>query len=130
MGDFPIGSSYGTVPQVTMILGARLVPARIRQARRGMPFENGKRVTQASLAEKLSVHWTTISAWERGDNSPHPDNLYALAEVTDQPLEFFFRPLADGSPPEGGGDDPAAERGDGRRAPAGVPGADRGEEGG
>lgn len=66
-----------------------LLGRRIREAREAMPHENGRHVSQETLAGKLNVHWVTVSSWERGKNPPNLENLMNVAEVTGRPLSFF-----------------------------------------
>jgi transcriptional regulator with XRE-family HTH domain len=66
-----------------------LLGARIKQARTGMPHENGRHVSQETLASKLGVHWVTVSSWERGKYPPTLDNLLRIAQITGKNLEFF-----------------------------------------
>ncbi len=68
----------------------RVLAARIRQARRSMPFENGRRVSQATLARKIGVAVMTISQWERGKAQPTVAHLIHLAETTGHSLESFL----------------------------------------
>lgn len=67
----------------------RVLAARIRRARREMPHENGRGVSQATFSHKIGVHWVTVSNWERGKGVPSLDNLMAISVVTDKPLSFF-----------------------------------------
>jgi transcriptional regulator with XRE-family HTH domain len=67
----------------------RVLAARIRRARREMPHENGRGVSQATFSNKLGVHWVTVSNWERGKGVPSIENLMAIAAVTEKPLAFF-----------------------------------------
>lgn len=68
----------------------KMLAARIRRARREMPFERGKHISQASFAEKLGVHWVTVSNWERGKSPPTVKNVKAISALTGKPLEFFL----------------------------------------
>ena len=72
-----------------MAASANLLGTRIRQARRAMPQENARRVSQEAFASKLGVHWVTVSSWERGKYPPSLENLVAIAQLTGKPLEFF-----------------------------------------
>lgn len=67
----------------------RVLAARIRRARRDIPHVNGKHISQATFAEKLGVHWVTVSNWERGKGVPSIENLVAIAEATGKPVAFF-----------------------------------------
>jgi transcriptional regulator with XRE-family HTH domain len=67
----------------------KVVGSRIRQARRSMPHENGRVVPQMAFADKVGVHWVTISQWERGKQAATLANLRRISEVTGKPLEFF-----------------------------------------
>lgn len=67
----------------------RVLAARIRRARKDMPHQNGKAVSQATFAERLGVHWVTVSNWERGKGVPSIENLVAIAEATGKPVTFF-----------------------------------------
>lgn len=66
-----------------------VLAARIRNARRSMPFEHGRRVSQQALADRIGVHVITVSQWERGKSAPTVANLMAIADATGQPVEFF-----------------------------------------
>lgn len=66
-----------------------VLAARIRNARRSMPFDNGRRVSQQTLADRIGVHVITVSQWERGKSAPTVANLMAIADATGQPMEFF-----------------------------------------
>ena len=66
-----------------------VLAARIRSARRQMPFDNGRRVSQQALADRIGVHVITVSQWERGKSAPTVANLMAIADATGQPMEFF-----------------------------------------
>lgn len=55
-----------------------------------MPFENGRRVSQATLARKLGVAVMTVSQWERGQQQPTVAHLVHLADVTGRPVESFL----------------------------------------
>lgn len=66
-----------------------VLAARIRNARRQMPFEYGRRVSQQALADRVGVHVITVSQWERGKSAPTVANLMSIAVVTGQPVEFF-----------------------------------------
>lgn len=66
-----------------------VLSARIRAARRSMPFENGRRVSQQALADRIGVHVITVSQWERSKSSPTVANLMAICEATGKPMEFF-----------------------------------------
>lgn len=66
-----------------------VLAARIRNARRSMPFVDGRRVSQQSLADRIGVHVITVSQWERGRSQPTVANLMAIAEATGKPMEFF-----------------------------------------
>ena len=54
-----------------------------------MPFDNGRRVSQQDLADRVGVHVITVSHWERGKSAPTVANLMAIADATGQPMEFF-----------------------------------------
>jgi len=66
-----------------------VLASRIRNARRSMPFEHGRRVSQQALADRVGVHVITVSQWERGKSAPTVANLMAISEATGQPIEFF-----------------------------------------
>ncbi len=66
-----------------------VLAARIRNARRSMPLDNGRRVSQQALADRVGVHVITVSQWERGKSAPTVANLMAIADATGQPMEFF-----------------------------------------
>ena len=68
----------------------RMLAARIRRARREMPFERGKQISQATFAEKLGVHWVTVSNWERGKSPPTVKNVKAISALTGKPLDYFL----------------------------------------
>lgn len=78
-----------TIDDVEKMLGAR-----IRRARREMPHENGRHISQATFAEKLGVHWVTVSNWERGKSPPTVKNVQAISVLTGKPLDFFLVPEA------------------------------------
>lgn len=66
-----------------------VLAARIRSARRSMPSQDGRRVSQQALADRIGVHVITVSQWERGKSQPTVSNLMAIAEATGQPMEYF-----------------------------------------
>lgn len=66
----------------------RVLAARIRRARKDMQV-NGQRVTQAAFAERVKVHWVTVSNWETGNATPSIENLMSIARETGKPLSFF-----------------------------------------
>jgi transcriptional regulator with XRE-family HTH domain len=74
---------------VTTTPYAKVVGARIKQARKSMPYENGRRISQESFSRKLGVHWVTVSSWERGHSVPGTANLVHIAEITGKPLSFL-----------------------------------------
>lgn len=67
-----------------------VLAARIRSARRSMPLENHRKVSQQSLADRVGVHVITVSQWERGKARPTIDNLAAIADATGKPMSFFM----------------------------------------
>lgn len=73
-----------------LVADHRVRGARIRKARREMPFEHGRRVSQETFATKLNVHWVTVSSWERGKHPPSAEHLARIAALTGKPIEFFF----------------------------------------
>lgn len=52
-------------------------------------------LTQSELGKKMELSNTTISAYERGEISPDPTTLYALANFFEVPVNFFFPPIED-----------------------------------
>lgn len=74
----------------TELSADRILAARIRQARRGMPWERGKQISQATFADKLGVHWVTVSNWERAKSPPTLSNLRAISDLTGKALDFFL----------------------------------------
>jgi len=58
---------------------------RIRMAR------NEARLTQPQLADRAGVgHWTSVSAWERGENRPTLTNAAALADALDVSVDWLL----------------------------------------
>lgn len=63
---------------------------RLAQAR------ESRGLTQVALARLIDRSSSSISRWEKGEQSPEPQALAALATVLDLPVAFFLRPLPDG----------------------------------
>lgn len=57
-----------------------------------------KGLTQAALAEELSVSRQAVSRWEVGAAVPSTENFKCLAELYEVPLEYLLR--EDGQEPE------------------------------
>lgn len=53
-------------------------------------LRKAKKMTQNYLADKLNIAKTTISAWERGANTPPIDQLEAMARIFEIPISYFF----------------------------------------
>lgn len=53
-------------------------------------LRKNKKMTQNDLADKLKIAKTTISAWERGANTPPIDQLEAMAQLFEIPISYFF----------------------------------------
>ena len=53
-------------------------------------LRKGKKWTQLELAEKMDYSDKAISKWERGESSPDPDALLALANLFDVQIDYFF----------------------------------------
>lgn len=60
------------------------VGAKIKKIRK----EKG--VSQERLAEKMQVAPSTIARWEKGKTQPNGEQLKALCEIFDVPLQYFF----------------------------------------
>ncbi len=63
--------------------GRRLIPSRLRDARRAMRF------TQEDLGSRASVTRQAISAFESGSKSPDPDTFALITEALRQPPSYF-----------------------------------------
>ena len=50
---------------------------------------------QETLARLLGVNEKSIGRWERGESLPSPRMLDMIADALNQPVHFFFMPLAD-----------------------------------
>lgn len=61
----------------------RLVPSRLRDARRA------KRFNQAELGRRIGVTRQAISAYERGDKAPDGDTFVKIVQVLEQPPTYF-----------------------------------------
>lgn len=70
--------------------------------RTGTPGFVGERLAQAreargltavTLAEMIGVQSTSVSNYERGRQSPSPDVMERIAQVLNQPIVFFLRPM-------------------------------------
>jgi transcriptional regulator with XRE-family HTH domain len=59
-------------------------PARLREAR------GDRAIEEVALVAGVGVR--TITNWETGKGEPDASKLAAIAALTGQPLEFFFRP--------------------------------------
>lgn len=46
--------------------------------------------TQETLAKRLGVQPTAVSAWERNANKPMMDKITIMAELFNKPISFFF----------------------------------------
>jgi Zn-dependent peptidase ImmA (M78 family)/DNA-binding XRE family transcriptional regulator len=71
----------------------------------GTPGFHGKRLTEAreargltgvALADMAGVSKSTISQYEKGDQTPRPDVMKRLTEILNLPMEFFLRPPSAG----------------------------------
>lgn len=69
-----------------------------------------------------------VMRWENRGDEPRYDTLKAIALASEKEIDFFFRSGSDGASPARAEHARTAERGDGRGAADGVPGADRGDE--
>lgn len=56
---------------------------RIRQAREAAGL------SQTQLAGKIGAHVTSVSGWERGKSTPSIRYLFAVADATSQPIDYF-----------------------------------------
>lgn len=63
-------------------LGARLVQAR-----------EARLLTATSLAEMIGVKSANISHYEHGKQSPSPEVMERIADILNQPVAFFMRPM-------------------------------------
>jgi transcriptional regulator with XRE-family HTH domain len=62
----------------------RVSPQRIREARLTANF------SQDSLARRANTSAGNIGRWERGQHTPRPEHIAAIAEATGRPLAYFF----------------------------------------
>ncbi|MCA1594756.1 MAG: helix-turn-helix domain-containing protein [Acidobacteria bacterium] len=63
-------------------LGERLVQAR-----------EARLLTATSLAEMIGVRSANISHYEHGKQSPSPEVMEKIAQILNQPVAFFMRPM-------------------------------------
>lgn len=47
-------------------------------------------LSQSQLAERIGAHFTSISDWERGKNTPSARHLASLSRELGEPVDFFF----------------------------------------
>jgi Zn-dependent peptidase ImmA (M78 family)/transcriptional regulator with XRE-family HTH domain len=66
--------------------GRRLIPGRLRDARRALRF------TQRELGERAGVTRQSISAYEAGDKLPEPEIFSKLISALQQPTSYFTTP--------------------------------------
>jgi transcriptional regulator with XRE-family HTH domain len=64
---------------------ARLVGLNIKLARK---LAN---MRQEDLAALIGKRRNRLAEWENGYHEPRPDTLAAIADKTEQPLDFFYR---------------------------------------
>lgn len=64
-------------------LGRRLIPARIKDARRALRF------TQEELGSRVGVTRQAISAYESGEKTPEPETFSQLTAALRQPARYF-----------------------------------------
>lgn len=64
--------------------GRRLIPARLREARLAA------RLNQSELARAVGVKRQSISYYEKGDRTPEPKVMAAIAETLRQPISYFM----------------------------------------
>ena len=64
-------------------LGRRLIPARIKDARKAL------RLTQEELGTEIGVTRQAVSAYESGEKTPDPDTFALLASALMQPSRYF-----------------------------------------
>ena len=62
---------------------------RLAQAR------EARGLTQVALAELVGRNSSSISRWEKGEQSPEPQALAALATELEVPVAFFLRPVGE-----------------------------------
>ncbi len=98
MGKFALSYGHGTgIPSpVDVHVGARL---RVRRTLLGM--------TQTELGDHLGVSFQQMQKYEQGTNRISASRLFALSQVLDVPVEYFFDDMpaavAASSPAQGGG---------------------------
>jgi Zn-dependent peptidase ImmA (M78 family)/DNA-binding XRE family transcriptional regulator len=66
-------------------MGSRLVEAR-----------EARGFTATRIADLISVKKQSVSQWEHGQQTPHPDHLDRLSAVLNLPKSFFFRKRSPG----------------------------------
>lgn len=91
-------------------MGQRLTgfdPAKLKEAR------TAAGLSQGTLARKIGAHFTSISDWERGVNSPSARHLASLSDALGVSMDWFR---------SGHRRDGAAACGDGAAAAAGRQG--------
>lgn len=62
---------------------------RLRELRINF-YKDGKRLTQAELAKKLSYGYTTISNYESGRSEPALKDLIILADFFQVPMDYLL----------------------------------------
>jgi transcriptional regulator with XRE-family HTH domain len=65
--------------------GRLLIPSKLRDARKVA------RLSQGDLGDRIGVSRQAVSAYERGDKSPEPATFQKIADVLDQPVNFFVK---------------------------------------
>jgi putative transcriptional regulator len=75
-------------------------PTRVTNSIRALRFANGRRMTQAELAERVGVTRQTIIAIEQGRYSPSLEMAFQIAHALDATLDEVFQyPKDEGDPP-------------------------------
>lgn len=69
---------------------ARTVGLRLKQARLLKGERDGKRLTQAEVAEAVGISRSTLTAYERDHDVPGRDTMRALANFYDVSTDFLL----------------------------------------
>lgn len=54
-----------------------------------------KRISQSELAERIEVHFTQVSRYERGETKPNAEAMTKLAKALDTTVDFLMNGTAD-----------------------------------
>lgn len=60
------------------------------QGHRLRALRSERNLSQGELGRRIGAHTTSVSDWERGDNSPSGRHVFSLARELGVPVEHFY----------------------------------------